>query len=423
VAGGSAGERLSAADASNLVMDASDQVNVFLMAGLVRPGGFVMPDGSVDIDLLRTGIAARLTDAAAAGPDRLTQRVTSHGRGFVWEHCEPDLAEHVRLVAPVDGTQGLARLCASLMTTPMPGGRPLWEVLVAPGAWAYGPGVVVRFHHAVSDGVGAIPLVERLLGQGPYVQPVAPAPRGMARRRPTLRALVRGTGRVVAAFRSTVAPTVLLGAISDQRGVAFVDVALDALSLGAKASGGTVNDALLAAVAMAAEEALVAGGHPVPRSIPASVPVALSDRGRSGNAVGIMRVELPTGEADPSRRVAAVAALTRTAKSEARDQGTFELTRSRWGQRVFAWLARRQRFVALFVTNVRGPSEQLALGGAPLERAWALTPIQGNVRLGVSALSYGGRLGCAVHVDATALSVDALASALRARLAQIAGEH
>jgi len=133
-----------------------------------------------------------------------------------------------------------------------------------------------------------------------------------------------------------------------------------------------------------------------------------------------MRIEVPSGEPDPAVRLARIAAVTRAAKDEARAQGTFELTRSRWGTRIFAWLARRQRFVALFITNVRGPAEQLFLGGASLERAWALTPIQGNVRLGVSALSYRGRLSCAIHADAAAIDADVLAAALRVHLGEIA---
>ena len=39
-------ERLTAADASNVMIDAEDQVNVFLMAGLLGRGGFVGADGS-----------------------------------------------------------------------------------------------------------------------------------------------------------------------------------------------------------------------------------------------------------------------------------------------------------------------------------------------------------------------------------------
>jgi diacylglycerol O-acyltransferase / wax synthase len=305
------------------------------------------------------------------------------------------------------------------MTTPLPSDRPLWEVLVVPGAWAHGPGVVVRFHHAVTDGVGAVDLVERLLGSARVVQR-APAPaRPKVPSRRTVHSMFIGMARVAAMFRTAVPSTVLLGPISGQRAVGFVDVELDGLSRGAKAAGGTVNDALLAAVAMAVERFLASEGRPVPASIPVSVPVALPDRRGSGNAVGIMRVELPTGEPGAAARLGRIAAVTRTAKSEARAQGTFELTRSRWGARLFAVLARRQRFVALFVTNVRGPGEQMVLGGAPLERAWALTPIQGNVRLGVSALSYRGRLTCAIHADASSLRADVLAAALRDQLEEI----
>ena len=123
---------------------------------------------------------------------------------------------------------------------------------------------------------------------------------------------------------------------------------------------------------------------------------------------------------DIRQRVSRIAAVTRTAKDEARAQGTFELTRSRWGSRAFAWLARRQRFVALFVTNVRGPARRMHVAGAPLLRAWPVAPIQGNVRFGVAAMSYDGRLGVAVHVDADALRADIAGAALEDELRRIA---
>ena len=44
-------ESLSAADASNVILDAVDQVNVFLMAGILGPSGFVAADGSADLVL------------------------------------------------------------------------------------------------------------------------------------------------------------------------------------------------------------------------------------------------------------------------------------------------------------------------------------------------------------------------------------
>ncbi|HEU4465275.1 MAG TPA: WS/DGAT domain-containing protein, partial [Agromyces sp.] len=242
--------------------------------------------------------------------------------------------------------------------------------------------------------------------------------------RPSLRARLRtlasGWERTVAILRPAVPRTVLLGPIGPRRGVAFVDAPLEPVAEGAASAGATVNDALLAAAVAAAEAALRARGEPVPPAIPVSVPVALAERGRSGNAVGVMLVPLPTGEPDPARRLRRIAELTRARKADARSRGSFELTRTRFGVRLFKMSVRHQRLIAMFATNVPGPRHPLALAGAPLERAWPLAAIQGNVRLGVAALSYAGALGCAVHCDADAVSADVFARALADEFERIA---
>lgn len=415
-------ERLSAADASNVVIDAHDQVNVFLMAGLLGTGGFVGADGRIDIDRLRADLAGRLADPAPRGLRRFSQRVRTDDGPLHWEDCEPDLVRQIRVVEPVIGLAGLAGLCGELMTVPLPLDRPMWELLVVPGASATGPGVVLRVHHAVADGVGGVRLVQRLLDDAPEPPPAPPpvtAPRPATSGR--WRALATSASRVLAVFRSTVSPTVLLGTISARRGVAFADVDLGALARAAKLHGATLNDALLAAATVATAAVLRAAGETVPAVLPASVPVALPDRGSSGNAVGVMLVPLPTAEPDAGARLTAIAAASRAGKAEARAQGTYEFTRTRWGSRLFAWLARRQRFIALFVTNVRGPDRPLLIGGAPLEHAWPVTPIQGNVRFGVAAMSYAGRLGVAVHVDAGELQAEVAGRALGEELLRIAG--
>lgn len=412
-------ERLTAADASNVVLDAQDQVNVFLMAGLLRPGGFVGEDGNADLGRLRSAIAARFGAGSAADLRRFAQRVTEEGRFLVWDSCEPDLRWHIRTVEPVDGRDGLADLCASLMAAPLPTDRPLWELLIVPGAGPDGPGMVLRVHHAVADGVGGVRLVQRLFGEVPGPVRPLPARESPAGRPRPLKALAASVGRVAAMFRSTIGPTLLLGPIGPRRGVAFAEVDLAQLARGARAAGGTVNDALLAAVGVAAGVTLRAAGEAAPTLLPASVPVALPDRGRSGNAVGVMLVPVPTGGPGTAERLARIASVTRVATSEARSQGTFELTRTRWGSRLFAALARRQRLVALFVTNVRGPEQPLLVAGSPLDHAWPVAPIQGNVRFGVAAFSYAGRLGCAVHVDAGALRADLAGRALGDELVRI----
>ncbi|GAA1060600.1 wax ester/triacylglycerol synthase domain-containing protein [Agromyces bracchium] len=420
-------ERLTAADASNIVIDAPDQVNAFLMAGVLAPGRPVAPDGGVDLAAVRRAISALVP----AMP-RLSQRVVPEGRRFAWDAVPLDLEHHVRLVEPVDGRSGFEALCARLMVTPLPLDRPLWELLLVPGVAPARVGMVLRIQHAMADGLAAVRLVERLLGPDGMADATAPtdateptdaAPRAPAAPSPLrarLRTLVSGWERTVAILRPAVPRTVLLGPIGPRRGVAFVDAALEPLAAGAASVGATVNDALLTAMAAAAEAALRARGEPVPPVLPVSVPVALGERGRSGNAVGVMLVPLPTGESDTARRLRLVAELTRERKPDARARGSFELTRSRFGTRVFARFVRYQRLIVMFATNVPGPRHPLALAGAPLERAWPLAAIQGNVRLGLAALSYAGVLGCAVHCDADALSADVVADALADEFARIA---
>ena len=410
-------ERLSAADASNVVMDARDQVNVVLLAGILGVGGFVGERGEADLGLLREAVADRLADPAYPDLARFSQRVSFEGRAPTWQDCRPDLTHHVRQVDPVAGRDGLAHLAGRLMTVPLPPDRPLWELLIVPGAAPEAPGIVLRVHHCVADGVKGVRLVERLFDGVPDASP-APSPAapgnapGPSPRRSSWHTLAAAVVRVTAVVRAGVPPTVLLGPLGTERAVAFADVALAPLADAARAAGATVNDLLLAAVGVATEAALRADGRPVPAVLPASVPVALPGRGASGNAVGVMLVPLATGERSRATRLARIAAITRAGKAGARAQGTFELTRSRWGSRVFAWLARRQRFIALFVTNVRGPTERLWVAGAPLERAWPVAPIQGNVRLGVAALSYAGRLGVAVHADVAGVRASVAARAL-----------
>lgn len=312
--------------------------------------------------------------------------------------------------------------------------RPLWELLVVPGAASDGPGLVLRIHHAVADGVVGVAMLGALLDErtgsdrhdgGSPADPAArqsppvPPPRPSRRRRAA--SLLTGLTRVTAVLRATVPPTALLGPIGRHRGVAFAEIDVAPLTLAARSRGATVNDALLAAVAVAAKAALTSAGHPVPPVLPASVPVTLPDHRGSGNAVGVMLVELPTGEEDRGRRLGCIAARTSAAKADARARGTLEVTRTRWSARLFARMARHQHFVALFVTNVRGPRDRLSLGGAPLGRAWPVTPLQGNVRLGVSALSYAGRLGCTVHVDGDVLDADLLARVLQDELEVLSG--
>lgn len=249
------------------------------------------------------------------------------------------------------------------------------------------------------------------------------------------RTLATGALRTTAVIRGGMPPTSLLGPVGNRRGVAMLSADLEAVRARAHAHGATVNDALLGAVAAAAAALLTARGETLPPVLPVSVPVSLRRAGdvetpgvgpnkqagpnnqAGANRVGVMLVPLPLGVPDPAERLHRIAALTRDAAAEARRAGTFELTRSRLGTRIFDVLARHQHTIGLFITNVPGPAEPLRLGGSTLRQAWPLSTLGGNVRLAVAALSYAGTLFITVTYDlASCPDVDVFTAELAAGL-------
>jgi WS/DGAT/MGAT family acyltransferase len=331
---------------------------------------------------------------------------------------EPDLDHHVRIVPRVDGLHGLEQLCAALMNEPLSMDRPLWELLIVPGAVFGGVGMVLRIHHATADGMSAVILVRRLLeedasggldhsGQQRQAHRVRHGILGSAAR------MLVGIRRTIVTLRSSgVSPTVLLGDRSAVHGVEFTSVDLAAVEAYAAAHSATVNDALLSAAAAGYRAVCEHFSEPVPDRLTISVPVALERDGASANRVGVMLVRLPLDELDPARRLAAIARQTRREKPQARLQGTLELMRGPIGARIIDRVGRRQRLVAGFVTNVPGPNVRLRLCGAPLTAIWPVAVLAANVRSGVAAASYRGRLWCGIHFDAAHIPASVFATAM-----------
>lgn len=412
--------RLAPVDEANLVLDQPGQVNVFLVAGLLAPGGFVGPDGRPDLAVLRSILADRIPDIPS-----LRMIPVRAGRAHRWQDAGPDLDRHVRLTDPVDSVQGLERLCGDLMTVPMSLERPLWELLIVPGASSGRLGVVLRIHHAIADGMAAVEIVHRLFDPVDGARPPTPAAAATVRR---ASAPFRRIGRVAFAIRrmwltlraTGVAPTVLLGDRGD-RSVAFLDADLAALTARARLAGATLNDALLAAVTAGYRATLEIAGESIPTGLPISVPVALRRDGSGANRVGVMLVTLPLTERDPDARLRVIAAQTGVEKVRAREQGTLEFMRGPHGARMMNRLARHQHLVAGFVTNVPGPPAELHLAGARVTAMWPVAVVAANVRLGTAAVSYAGRLSCSVQYDSATVPGEAFVRATRAELARLGG--
>ncbi len=419
-------QRLAAVDEANLVLDHAGQVNVFLVAGLLSQGGFIGPDGTPDLETMRSALGTRITELPP-----LRKVPVATGRRHRWDERSPDLEHHIRLVATVDGLTGLERLCAELMNAPLRLDRPLWEILVVPGASPGQIGVVLRIHHAVADGMAAVAIAQQLFdpsepGLTSAWAPAVSQSRPGAEARPSrdLRRFLRRLGYALRRIRLTltgreVGSTVLLGEISPRRGVAFVHVDLAALEARVRPFGATVNDALLASVASGYRAALPAAAEQVPARLPVSVPVALRRRGTSGNQVGVMLVRLPLDVPAPDDRLRQIADQTRAEKVQAREQGTLEFMRGPVGARIMDRIAHRQHLVGGFVTNVPGPASTLRLAGAPVVAIWPVGVLAANVRLGVAAVSYAGRLSCSVHFDAANVPGAAFTRAMNEELVRL----
>jgi diacylglycerol O-acyltransferase / wax synthase len=117
-----------------------------------------------------------------------------------------------------------------------------------------------------------------------------------------------------------------------------------------------------------------------------------------GNLDGMMVVPLPVGIADDSRRLRWIAAQTVQRRKKARPQGG-TLFRNATIQRAFLPLMARQRFINTYAANVPGPAVPLYFAGAPVLELFPIVPIQGNVAVGIGALSYAGQLNVTAVAD------------------------
>jgi len=415
-------QRLASVDEANLVLDHAGQVNVFLIAGLLSEGGFVGNDRIPDMAALRAVLGERI-DALP----QLRRIAVAAGLRHRWVESSPDLDHHIRLGDAVAGLAGLERLCGVLMNVPLPQDRPMWEILLIPGASVDAIGVVLRIHHALADGIAAVAIARQLFDPSersatrtaaPQPHPGARAARGARNVLGRISSSLRRIGMTLSARE--VGSTLLLGERSPHRGVAFLAADLASLEEYARSLGATANDALLSAVASGYRAALAAAGEVVPARLPVSVPVALRRRGSSGNQVGVMLVRLPLGEPDPDERLRLIAAQTRLDKVTARRQGTLEFMRGPIGARIMDQIARRQHLVAGFVTNVPGPAGPLRLAGAPAVAIWPVAVLAGNVRLGVAAVSYDGGFRCGIHFDDETVPGAVFSGAMQKELARLA---
>jgi diacylglycerol O-acyltransferase len=168
----------------------------------------------------------------------------------------------------------------------------------------------------------------------------------------------------------------------------------------AHAHGMTINDLVLAGVAAGLRALLRdTDGLTVRVSLPMAAPPGQHNTANTPPIV----IGLPLGEPDRTA-LRHINDQTRAAKAtrERRRPGltSSELVPRSLVRLAMLWLrGHAAKRINLYVTNVPGPTQPLALAGAELRAAYPIPPLIAGVPLAVGALSYRGTLFVAVSAD------------------------
>jgi len=289
---------------------------------------------------------ARLAHAVdAIGSFRARLRLPANGLGVPQWVPDPsfELSRHLeRVGVPPPYTRQVvidqARRGAAATFDPV---HPLWHMTLMEGLDDGSAALVMRLHHALTDGMGAMALLTELFDVSPDVDatpipadvvpdagrgwwaPMEGTARWLAAAVPaTVQALVhpaRTVSEVVDTVRSlgrTVTPVVhRLSPVLSERGLRrhleMLAVDLGDLKRAAKAADGTVNDAFLAAVTGGLRRYHHCHGAAV-EELRVTLPISLrTDRDPAGgNHIGLERFALPVADPDVRERPADLGAGT-----------------------------------------------------------------------------------------------------------------
>lgn len=451
---------LSAADRASLQAERGP-VNMAVAGALLFEAG----DGTA-----YEAVAHRLEQRIHLLP-RYRQRLAEAPFGIAGPQWADDTAFdvhwHLR-AARVDGRAGLAQYIAREMSRKLDRSRPLWELHVVEGLEDGMTALVPKMHHALVDGLAAVGIGMILLDPTPEPMAIEPPeggwlPRATDRKRQlarlaaspiqraqklvlesTMRALDTSPRKAAEDLRRATelaaelarqrpqAPmTPLNEPQSPNRRYAMQALPLAELKAAGKAAGGTVNDALLAAVTgMLARYFDRAGVDLGGRDPVALVPVSIRREGEgeaAGNRISTVFVDLPMGIADPAERVGAISEqMRRLRESAAVRAGALIVGATGQVPPVVSGMLVRAmgnvRAFNLVVSNVPGPQQPFWMNGARLREAYPAVPLNpANQRLTVGILSYDGCIFAGLLGDAALdPGVDVAAEALAEAVAEVA---
>jgi diacylglycerol O-acyltransferase len=332
--------------------------------------------------------------------------------------------------------------------------RPLWEVIVVEGLTDGTTAVVMKIHHAITDGVGGMAMAASLfdLTSDPSkaIEPEAPhvAETGQGSRRDRL---LDGTeysaklavGQVKSAAGN--ARNVVTGAVTHPVGTvkssvdftssaarvlapastpmspvmrgrslgvhfAVLEAPLDALEQAGDRNGGGLNDAYMAVVSGAIARYHATHGVSLEEApaIRINMPVNLRAPGSTpatGNRWIPARFPLPLGPVDPVERIRELHPILSQAETEPAleiSEPIFRLLTSLPRPATTALAAGMMKGTDVAATNVPGPPKAVFLAGAQVEKLLPFAP-KGGAAMNLAMVSYDGKAEIAVNIDTAAI--------------------
>lgn len=203
-------------------------------------------------------------------------------------------------------------------------------------------------------------------------------------------------------------PSLLRGALGVSKRVSWAEpLDLDEVKAVSRACACTVNDVLMAAAAGALRGYMLERGDDVDGlTVRTMVPVnmrPLEHARKLGNHFGLVYLELPVGEDNPVRRLERVVACMRGLKRSKQPVLAYGLLT------VLGMAPAAVQGMALellsgkasaVATNVPGPQQPLYMAGSPMREMMFWVPQTGAIGVGISILSYNGKVHFGVIADA-----------------------
>lgn len=427
-------EPLSIIDAAWLRMDRP--TNLMMICGML------MFEDRVSLDTLKEVVRSRMLCF-----HRFLQRVINQTGRPEWE-MDPDfdLDWHVRHVA-VPADEGLEDLLSELVSTPLDPGRPMWQYHLADLSGGRSA-VILRVHHCYGDGFALIHVLDSMTDRSPE-HPRLPASdvtggdemrsaweRVLGPVSETLGDAIRaaeyvvGTGLDILASRELAveygkagyalvrdagiianmtpdSPTRFKGPLGIMKRVAWArPVSLFEVKAVGDAFGCSVNDVLLACVAGTLRNYLVEQGDDVEGTeMRGLVPVNCRPPGRIrelGNMFGLVFLGLPLGIADPLERLLEVHRRMDELKHSKQPTVALGILA---GMGVLPESLKESLLEALaanasaVITNVRGSPEPQYFAGKRIDRQVFWVPQSGGIGMGISILTYAGKVDFGVVTD------------------------